>query len=58
MSGPHTSAEKNLKETPKSVSSARKIDRNGIKIRKNCGGRISNLEHFSLLRLLPILHGF
>jgi hypothetical protein len=34
-SGPHTSVEKNLKETPKPVSSVRKIDRNGIKIREN-----------------------
>jgi hypothetical protein len=32
--GSHSSAEKNLKETPKPVSSARKIDRNGIKIRE------------------------
>jgi hypothetical protein len=34
-SRPHTLAEKNLKETPKPVSSARKIDRNGIKIQEN-----------------------
>jgi hypothetical protein len=34
-SRPHTSVEKNLKETPKPVSSVRKINRNGIKIREN-----------------------
>jgi hypothetical protein len=37
-SGPHTSAENNLKETSRPVSRARKIDRNGSKIRENLWG--------------------
>jgi hypothetical protein len=35
-----------------------KISRKRIKIRENLGGGKFNLEHFSLLQLLPNLHGF
>jgi hypothetical protein len=57
--GSHTLAEFRFKTNPKSDSSVEKIARQQEKIWKKIhGSRKSNLEHFSLLTLLPNLHEF
>jgi hypothetical protein len=56
--GPTQQQFQGLKTNPKISFSRGKIAIEGIKIRKNRGGRKSNMAHFSLLTLLPILHHF
>jgi hypothetical protein len=57
--GPHRWLFFQLKNKPKFhiLPKKKEIEKEG-KSSKNRGGRKSNLEHFSLLQLIPNLHGF
>jgi hypothetical protein len=56
--GPHMSANFKYQKTQKFPPSQEKWVQGEEKSGKIDGGTKSNLEHFSLLQLLPNLHGF